>query len=259
MMRITAGCQLRAVAFCVVAVSCNAQQLRVGTLATAVGRYEVRDVAIEEALKELVGSANGSAVVGFERVPAEARSPAREPKISINIDHGTVQDVLQQICAGDSRYTFSDAGGGVIDVYPVLEASEAAALLNLALPRVDIKTREWPWNLFAQLPDLAPELSAYLSMRSQQYLAQTHGLPRGSPGIIMMNKGDAPEVEIQLKNTTVRGLLNALAAYTLTHVVSKQGGVSQTVPLGWEFEFTIDPRADTGMGGYPKWKPFPFP
>jgi hypothetical protein len=75
----------------------------------------------------------------------------------------------------------------------------------------------------------------------------------------MMNKGLAPEIEIHLRNTTVRGLLNAIARYMLTHKVTDESGNVHLVPRGWEFQFILDPDADTGLGGYPRWACFPFP
>jgi len=61
-----------------------------------------------------------------------------------------------------------------------------------------------------------------------------------------------PEVRINLRNTTVRGLLNRIAAYSLTTAAAQNSlGAS-----GWEFSFRVDANGPTGLGGYPSWAAF---
>ncbi len=231
----------------------------VNTLSRPVAAYDVQGADLDEALRNLFDATGRTIVVGLERAPAAASSSLAQPKISIHIVNGTVGEILKQICFGDPRYTFSDAGEGVINVRPVVDASEPAAILGLTLVQADIKIREWPRNFFGRVPEVVEELKTYLSGRARDYRARTSRLPRGSPGIIMTTNVSPPEIESRLKDLTVRGLLNGIAAYTLTHVITDASGNRLSEPTGWEFRFNLDRNADTGLGGYPQWKPFPFP
>jgi hypothetical protein len=230
-----------------------------GVLKQPIEEYDVRDAEIVVALRHLHDLVGDRVVFGLERVAHRAEDTA-ETKITIHIEHGTLGEVLKQICDQDPRYQFSDEGSGVINIRPGTEAPQSATVLDLPLVGVEFRVREWPGTVIGRLPDFVPELRTYLDARAREYHARTSRPPRGSPGITMSTNVPPPEMKVEIKRPTVRGLLNALAAYTLAQAAT--GNSSRGAPIvatGWEFDFILDADADTGLGGYPRWKPFPFP
>lgn len=146
---------------------------------------------------------------------------------------------------------------GVVDVYPIRENPEARAILNLPLRRVDISVRDWPRNIFARITNFAPDLNAYLTARAEEYQRRMHLPPPGSPGVTMTTNVTPPHIEIHLQQTTVRGALNAMAAYTLTQDFSQEIPKDVTLgPLCWKFSFQQDAGAANGLGGYQLWSTF---
>jgi len=117
----------------------------VKALEIPVRHYVVSELSLHQALKLLVGQRDRTFVIGFEHVP-EAEPFQEGPMVAASIENGTVQDALRELCAGDPRYTFTDAGDGVINVYPVMEEQEQRALFGLFLVKVDIETDDWPQN-----------------------------------------------------------------------------------------------------------------
>ncbi len=226
------------------------------TLDLLVSSYKVQDADLGEALRYLVAQTNGLAAVGVERVSESNAATQAGPKMSLHIEQGTVAEILKQICSHDGRYTFADAGEGVINVFPIEQSPESKALLSLPLRRVDISRSEWPGNLFGRIREFAPDLDAYLTERQRKYLERAGRVPHGTPGAIMSTNVAPPRIEIHLGPTTVRDALNAIAAYTLTHVLTNEAGATFKQPSGWEFRLILDQDADTGLGGYPHWGAF---
>jgi hypothetical protein len=213
-----------------------------------VAHYAVTSLAIEDALAHLVGERARTFVIGFEQA---AGAGATEPRISLRVQQGTVAEVLRGICSQDPCYTFSEPEAGVINVYPVDESADARAILNLPLSRVDVSVRDWPANLFARIAEFAPDLRAYLEGRAAEYQRRTRSSPPGSPGVTMTTDVAPPHIEIHLQQTTVRGALNAIAAYTLTHSFAKEIPNASVGASGWKFSFQESANAPTGLGGYP--------
>jgi hypothetical protein len=228
-------------------------------LNTAVPIYEVEDVPIEEALGRLLLKVERPFVVGFEQLPSTSFPVVLRTRISLRIEQTTVGEVLRQLCSRDPRYAFSEVEGGVINVYPVSEPAESAMLLNMPLNRVDVAVREWPGNLFARITEFAPELRMYLNRRAREYQLRSSRPPLGTCVSSFVSDLQPPLIEIHLRASTVRGALNAFAAYTLAHTFSDDAGHVLTEPRGWSFQFIVDADADTGLGGYPRWSQFPFP
>lgn len=219
----------------------------------SVAHYDADGLAIEDALARLVGERSRTFVVGFER--AGGAGP-KTPRVHIHVQQGTVGEVLRAICSQDARYTFSADDNGVIDVYPVSEGAEARAILNLPLSRVDVSVRGWPDNVFARIAEFAPDLRLYLEARAEEHQRRTQSSPPGSPGVTMTTNVAPPHIEIHLQQTTVRGALNAIAAYTLTHSFSKEVPSATIEASGWKFWLQEDADAPTGLGGYPHWSSF---
>ncbi len=218
-----------------------------------VAYYQVENLPIEDALKQLVGERNRTFAIGFEQT---TMTTAVEPRITVRIEQGMVREILKAICSQDPRYEFSEPEDGVISVFPNVEGSEARAIMDLPLTRVDIDVHDWPFNLLARLPEFAPDLREYLDVRAAEYGQRTRSSLRGSPGVTVTTNVEPPKVEIHLRYTTVRGALNMIAAYTLTHFSSGTTSTAPIEPTGWMFWFQVDANAPTGLGGYPHWNPF---
>jgi hypothetical protein len=225
----------------------------VRTIDRPVAHYDSQGLTIEDALRQLVGGPGRTFVIGFEQA---ADAGLNEPTIKLQIDHATVGEVLRAICSQNPRYTFSETETGVVDVYPIRESPEARAILDLPLRRVDISVRDWPRNIFAHITGFVPDLNAYLTARADEYQRRTHTLPPGSPGVTMTTDVVPPHVDIHLRQTTVRGALNAMGAYTLTHSFSQEVPNVTLGALCWKFSIQEDAAAPTGLGGYPLWSTF---
>ena len=210
---------------------------------------------VAEALQELAGQSLPNAVIGFEHV---ADSPTTEsPRVDVAVHGGTVSDALAAICS-DGRYTYSEVEPGVVEVRPVEEPAELKALMNLPISSLDLDLHEWPGNVFARLTQLIPELQAYLSAKVMECSRRTGQPPPGTAGAAMSTNVPPPPIKIELRNTTVRGVLSAVAAYTLEHAPRDRSVWPFYSPSGWRVDFTPDPRAPTGLGGYLRWSPFPM-
>ena len=64
-----------------------------------------------------------------------------------------------------------------------------------------------------------------------------------------------------MHNATVRQILNAISLMSIADFnkgphYDARGYPTKLAPVGWEYEFVLDPDAATGLGGYPEWKPF---
>jgi hypothetical protein len=228
-----------------------------GTVPMALDRrvadFEVHDVSVEEALKHLVGERGRTFVVGFEQA-GETRSAER--RITLRVERATIREILQAICSQDPRYEFSEPRVGVINISSPSAPAEARAILALHLDRLDVAVRDWPFNLFARIPEFAPDLRRYLEMRAEEYRRRTMMPPPGSPAVTMTTNVQPPWIELHLRDTTVRGALNAIAAYTLTHSIAGVAPNATLEPMGWKFWLQRDAKAPTGLGGYPHWDPF---
>lgn len=61
--------------------------------------------------------------------------------------------------------------------------------------------------------------------------------------------GVNPEINLELRDMTVREILNALILHSAKIYRDRLNGF----PISWKYEFLVDPDAPTGLGGYPAW------
>jgi len=100
---------------------------------------------------------------------------------------------------------------------------------------------------------LAPELHQFLDAKAKHW-AKKAGPRGGSPGSLLTGNATPPEIAMDLNDVTVRGILNAVALYS--RKLYLEGRLQGLEPIGWKYEFIIDPNAPTGLGGYPRWSAF---
>jgi hypothetical protein len=248
-MRLTVLCALLTIG----AVTGSTQDIPVPRgLSAPLANFVVVKKTVADTLQELADRSRPNAVIGFEHVVA-----SDSPRIDVTVQSGTVADALAAICA-DGRYTYSEAAPGVVELRPTEEPAELRALMNLPIPSLDLDVREWPGNLFGRVAQSIPELRAYLSAKAMSWAQQTGQPVRATPGLAMSTDVTPPLIKIQLRNTTLRGVLSALAAYTLENAPRDRSVRPFYSASGWRVEFTPDPHSPTGLGGDVRWSPFPF-
>lgn len=223
-------------------------------LSVRLSKFNVVNKSFDDVLRELAVQSRSNLVIGFE----PAISPeGRVPMIRVAMESGTAGDALALMCAADKRYVYFEVRPGVVEVRAVQQPPAASALMDLPVPSAEISVHDWPFNLFGRIQDLLPTLDEYLRMKAAGWSAQTGRPVPGSPGITMMASVPPPLIAIHLENTTVRGVLEALAEYTLTHGSKNRAYDPYLPPVGWRLDFTTNPQAPTGLGGYAKWSAFP--
>ena len=79
----------------------------------------------------------------------------------------------------------------------------------------------------------------------------------GFPGAILHGNMD-PEVNLNLRNMTVREILNAVVLYSRqrSDQTPTDIGGNKIPPTSWIYEFVMNPEAPTGLGGIPRWVAF---
>jgi hypothetical protein len=217
----------------------------------------IRSLAIDQksfdqALAEVVRQSGARFVVGFEPA-AETSSPSG---MRLRMVDTTVEQAMSALCALDRRYTLSESSPGVIEVRPFQEIPELQAILNLPVAPLEIQTREWPDNLFTKLSELVPELAAYLDSKISDWAKATGRRLPGTANITMSTDVSPPQISLRIGPTTVRGVLDSLAAYTLEHATDRTAALYLPA-RGWRAEFTRDKEAPTGLGGYVRFSAFP--
>ena len=69
-----------------------------------------------------------------------------------------------------------------------------------------------------------------------------------------------PRFTLELHDVTIRQILDAISMKSIQ--LFKEGpdfdssgrGIKWS-PVGWQYDFIVDPNAPTGFGGYPRWLP----
>lgn len=213
-------------------------------------RFQIDSQSFEDALKELARAGTGVFVIGLE----VAQPTAERRPIRVSMDNSTVAQILTSLCAQDKRYTYADGGQGVIDVFPTHEAGVLRNVLEMPVPELDLHVDEWPQNVMNRLPEFLPELHGFLARHAAEWARDTGRSLPGSPGAVMSTNVKPPLLSISLTNTTVRGVLNAIAAYTIRKQVNNSPAIGSS---GWKAEFLLDGQAPTTLGGYLKFSAFP--
>ena len=224
-------------------------------LQAPIERFVLSGDTFEVALRNLAAIARPNAVIGFE--PVTGSDEDKRGGIKGEIKNGTVGDVLALMVAADDRYTYSEPQPGVIRVRAKVENRELAAIVNLPIMEARIEARDWPANIIIRFAEFLPELGQYLQARELAWSRRTGRPLPGSAGSIMSSNVPLPEVSVAVRNTTVRGVLDAIAAYTLEHCSKTVTDNPWVPPTGWRVNFRSDSEAWTGLGGYVSWSRFP--
>jgi hypothetical protein len=212
---------------------------------------KLENVTMGGALIALVDKHRSGLMIGFEAVPHPPQGESRT--ISLQIESATVGEILGRLCQADSRYEFKAVTSQLINVYPKGRASDPYSLMDMKIRDFVFRGKAFPPALVETVDKLAPELRQFLDAKRKEW-AEKAGLKGGSAGSLLTGNVTAPEVEMDLNDVTVRGILNAIALYG--RKLYLEGRLQGLEPAGWKYEFIIDPNAPTGLGGYPRWSLF---
>lgn len=214
-------------------------------LDTKIELIKLDQVGMEEALRELQGKNKEQILIGFEEVP-HAKGQRQKP-ISIELSGLTVRAILDKLVAADPRYTYEVAAGSVINVFPRRAKDNPTNLLNIRVSKFALHGKLIPQDVIRRIGEYAPELRDYMAKKALERAARTKIYP-GRVGSILSG-GMEPQIDLEMQNVTVRDILNAITLYSVK--LSQEH--PNWFPIGWKYEFIIDPEAQTGLGGYPSW------
>jgi hypothetical protein len=209
----------------------------------------VENADVDEALLALRSKDPEKILIGFEKMPQ--REDDKTPTLSATWTQATVGEILAKILAVDKRYTYEVVEGKLIHVFPIGAKNDLTDLLNIRIERFAVKGKESIENVVIHIAERAPELREFLEKRASEY-RKRKALLGGGPGQLMSGDMD-PEINLELRQKTVRDILHGLVLYSAELYPKKLVGIP---PTSWKYEFIIDPEATTGLGGYPRWSTF---
>jgi hypothetical protein len=224
-------------------------------LSVRVESLHVDNADMEAALRALRGTNTTKILVGLEQVahrPDEKAAP-----ISLSLSNATVGEVLDGLCRQDPGYKYEVVEDVLVHVYPRNRGSDPAGLLSIRIATFSVRGVMAPSAVIFRIGELAPELASYLRDMRNEYNAR-HGIaPGGSPGVTMHGNME-PYIRMELRNVTVREILNAVVLYSrrLNEEAIPDANRNKPQPTRWMYEFVVDPRARTGLGGTPHWSTF---
>ncbi|HXJ93049.1 MAG TPA: hypothetical protein VMT20_09220 [Terriglobia bacterium] len=220
--------------------------------------FTVENANMAEALLALRSSDVDHIIIGFERMPhlpGEKGGP-----ISVALTGGTVGQIVQRLCEADPRYEYEVLEGAMVVVRPQNATTDPSDLLNLEIQTYTIDAKVGAGEAIEHVWEDAPELRSLLRRKLEERAKRT-GESSGFPGSIMSGNMPPPRFTLHLHNVTVRQILDAISLKSVDMFrqgpdYGPNGMPLKMAPTGWEYDFTVDPNAPNGLGGYPKWTPF---
>lgn len=223
-------------------------------LSVKVGNFDIQGGTMEAALRRLREIDYTKILIGFEKVARH--EDEKERTFSLSASDTNVEKIIQSLCAHDPRYTYEVLKGSLIHIYPVNQDGDPPGLLNIRVAKFSVEGKMAPEAIVDRISVLAPELNSYMGKKQAEYYAR-QGLAPGSPGANMSGNMD-PQVDLNLEDVTVEQILDAVVLYS--QEMNRQAKPNRTgnkiPPTSWMYEFIIDPAADTGLGGTPRWEAF---
>jgi hypothetical protein len=139
---------------------------------------------------------------GFEEVLKEKFSDTeiRDPRFDLRLENKTVRNILDALCASDSRYTWS-SDTFTVNVHPRATAADVTYLLNRRLPRLEL----------AGITDI-----------DQGLLAVVHQLPPPEEQVAHVQTGGDSSYPLEpwhasFQDLSVRQAMNRLVAHMGQH------------------------------------------
>jgi hypothetical protein len=229
----------------IVPISTKAQESSQLIMKLKVNSIKLNQVSMQNALKQLQSKDAEKILIGFEEIPHQEGK--QQKLISLELSNATVGTILRKLVTIDPRYTYEVTKEGIINIFPRRAKRDPNNLLNIRVSKFVVHGRYMPENIISQMGTWAPELSSYIKTKALEYAAQKGIYPPGTAGSILSG-GMEPQIDFEIQNVTVRQILNSLILYSRRNL--------GLFPIGWKYEFVIDPQAQNGLGGYPKWSTF---
>lgn len=183
------------------------------------------------ALSQALGTIGAYVQGGYVLFGVELRTKdGNEPLVSVNLLPGShFGDGLDQILAQIPGYEYKLVSKHMINIYPIGAETDSKDLLNMPVPRFDAISMD-PTQILTSPTEYIPELEARLHPR-------TPAQPYGYGGLTV--RSNVPPVTLHLKNTTVRGILNAASE-------AMEEFPAQYQPVGWAYLLQPDPSLPAG-------------
>ena len=226
----------------------------VSVLSEIVESFDVQNSTMDEALRALRQYDFGNILIGFEKIAH--REGERTESLSLSAKSATVGEILDQLCQQTKQYRYEIIEGDVIYVHPADAESDPPGLLDIKISDFAVRGKMVPAAIIVRISELAPELNTYLAGKKWEYDSRRGILP-GSAGAIGHGNMD-PEVNLYLRNMTVREILNATVVYgvRLRDETPADWTGNKPPTTSWMYEFVRNPDAPTGLGGTPQWIAF---
>jgi hypothetical protein len=213
-----------------------------------INSFTASGVDMEESLRLLRRAEPSKILIGFERLPR--REGEEERNISVDLNQTTVGSVLNILCKLDPRYTYETVSQNLINVFPQGSKNDVTNILNIRVKEFNIHDKQSPENIIRCIANFAPELRSYLNHASDEYTVRT-GIQIASVGAETRGNMD-PQISFELQNATVREILNSIVLYSVK--LSREH--TYISPVSWKYQFIINPRAPSALGGFPRWDVF---
>ncbi len=211
--------------------------------------FAIKEADMQEALRTLRADDVTRIVIGFERILH--REGEEDKRISLELRNTTVGEILRRLCEADRRYEYEVVNGQVVEIRPKGAKNHPNDLLNIRIREYSVDRNQLPDGAIVLINQDAPELREFLRCKAAEWIRKTGKYP-GYPGSNLSGNMPLPGFRMHLRNVTVREILDAIALYSVR--LFKEGKTYG--PVGWEYDFVIDPDAPTGVGGTPKWSAF---
>jgi len=227
-------------------------------LAVPLKSFKVQNANMAEALLALRSSDVKYVVIGFERIPhheGEKGGP-----ISLAVTDTNLGEVVQRLCQADSRYEYQVVDGSMIEIRPKGAAKDPNDLLNIKVRDYKVDANILAAAAIEGVNEDVPELRDFLYRKQLEWVKET-GIYPGVPGSMMSGNMLPPRLTLDLHNVTVLQILDAIAIKSVQMFkegpdYDARGMPLKMAPVGWRYDFVINPNAPTGLGGYPKWTEF---
>jgi len=179
---------------CLLASLCFTQQSTDELLKQTISGFESRDEPIDQILGRLSKSYN--VPIGLEKIAPKAAASSEERRISVKIEKGTVQDVLDAVIRADPRYQWKEVAG-VINVLP-----RKARNPILEIPVRSFQISNANWMDVRQAIQMTAEIKGGFERMGLK--------ERSAITVVGSGNNNLPKFSLDLRDTTLRGILNEI-------------------------------------------------
>ncbi len=217
--------------------------------------FKVEDVSMFKALERLRLQNPSEILIGFEEVPTLRHE--QHAGISLERTNTSVREIVEALIASDPRYSYELIGKTLINVMPKGAKKDPNNLLNIFVSKFSVDKEITIPALVHSVDEYSPELQSLLAQKRRDHyeaLKRAGKVPGGTAGSIISGNAPKPRVTLELKNITVREILNSIILYSAEHADVLLPGWGNGV--SWRYQFVMDANASTGLGGFPRWSIF---